>query len=596
MSAVLHRAVRLLQQGQAQQAEAELSAHLAANAQDIEALHLRGMARGKVGRIEEGARDLEQAAQTHPHKHAVLNNLGNLYRRAGRLEAAAEAYERATGAAPEFLDASYNLGLTLADLERLDEAEATLKSVLLRQAKHAPSLNVLGTIHARREALDQARACFDQALDAEPDMAIARVNRACLFKTLGLFEASRADFERALALAPNLAEAHFQYASLLRTCADIEGARLAYVNALRLAPMRADIHKDYASLRWELGEGEAATDQLDAVLAQAPDAGLFVARAEIQMRTGRAEQAEISAGQAVAADASLARARALRGELRFRLGRHEDGLADLREAHRLSAGQDFAGRHQLVEALLLEEGLEEANQLLDIEPPAPHLQKHIALKSLAWRLSGDDRYKQFYDYDRFTQKRFIETPPGYASLDAFNAALAEEIRALHATEAQPIDQTLFGGTQSAGRLWDEDNPVISALSQALLGAADAFVAGLPDDAAHPFLRRKSPDLKLTGAWSVRLRSGGGHVDHVHPAGWISACYYVAVPESVMAGERAGWLRLGASGVVGLDLAAERYVKPEPGAVIFFPSYMWHGVEAFESDEVRVTAPFDLLPA
>ena len=29
--------------------------------------------------------------------------------------------------------------------------------------------------------------------------------------------------------------------------------------------------------------------------------------------------------------------------------------------------------------------------------------------------------------------------------------------------------------------------------------------------------------------------------------------------------------------------------------IFFPSYMWHGVEPFESEDVRVTAPFDLLP-
>jgi putative 2-oxoglutarate-Fe(II)-dependent oxygenase superfamily protein len=82
---------------------------------------------------------------------------------------------------------------------------------------------------------------------------------------------------------------------------------------------------------------------------------------------------------------------------------------------------------------------------------------------------------------------------------------------------------------------------------------------------------------------------------VHPAGWVSASYYVQVPESVMAGERAGWLRLGVPGLTGLALPAERYIKPEPGHAIVFPSFFWHGVEAFESDEVRVTAPFDLVP-
>lgn len=61
------------------------------------------------------------------------------------------------------------------------------------------------------------------------------------------------------------------------------------------------------------------------------------------------------------------------------------------------------------------------------------------------------------------------------------------------------------------------------------------------------------------------------------------------------GERAGWLRLGVPGVAGLELDAERYICPEAGAAILFPSYMWHGVEPFQSDDVRVTAPFDLLP-
>ena len=48
-------------------------------------------------------------------------------------------------------------------------------------------------------------------------------------------------------------------------------------------------------------------------------------------------------------------------------------------------------------------------------------------------------------------------------------------------------------------------------------------------------------------------------------------------------------------VMDAGRAGDETVMPEAGAAILFPSYMWHGVEPFEADEVRVTAPFDLLP-
>lgn len=602
MAASLQQIVQMLQQGDAARAEAELNTLLQTHPQDVEALHLRGLARGKIGRFADGVADLEAAARRHPQPQAVLNNLGNLHRRSGRPDLAAASYRRATGYAPGFIDAWFNLGVALAESGQVEEAIDAYQAVLALQPGHAASLNGLGNLAVTQGELDAALDWFDQAVSAQPDAAYIRVNRGCLYRTLGRLDAALGDLDLAVKLAPRFADAHYQRANSLRNLGRLDAARQDYVHALQCAPLRADIHRDQASLAWEMGEGAGATGLLDQVLRQQGDAGLQLVRAEILMRSGQPAEAERAASRALELDPANLPARALRGELRSKLGDRSAGLNDLREAFRRTvpaggaAAPDFAIRHQLVEALLPAGEVEEALTLLEAEPAAADLQKHIALQSLAWRMSGDGRYRDYYDYDRFTAKRMIETPPGYASLEAFNAALAREIERLHGSGAQPLDQTLFGGTQSAGRLWDQDSAVIRDLADALLAAARAFVASLPDDPGHPFLRRKSADLKLTGAWSVRLRSGGGHVDHIHPAGWISASYYVSVPESVMAGDRAGWLRLGASGVAGLDLPAERYIQPEPGAAIFFPSYLWHGVEPFVSDEVRVTAPFDLIPA
>lgn len=601
MTTVLNRAVQSLQQGNFLEAEQILASQLATNPDDVEALHLRGIARGKLGQFVTGAADLESAALKHAMPHAVYSNLGNLWRAGGELERALAAYKQAHALAPSFVDAYANSAVCLIDMGRDDEAADAYGKAIELDSSHFASLNGLGVLYMNQNRLNEAMELFDRALIVHPGAATALVNRGCLFRTLGNGAQARVDLEQAASQAPGLAEAQYQLASVLRMAGEHDQARQTYYNAVRADPYRADIHRDLASHGWELGQGEAATSFLEEALRRAPSADLHCAHAEIFMRTGRVKAALQSAQDAVALDAGHARGLALLGELQIVFGDVDDGLANARAgfaALKVTGGErrgDFTVRHQLAEALLGNGQPAEALELLEVEPNLKHLQKHVGLKTLAWRALGDERYRHYYDYDQFTRRVQIDTPPGYGSLEAFNAELLEVLDDLHSTRAQPIDQTLFGGTQSDGRLWDTDNPVILALSQSLMVAARQFVADLPDDPEHPFLKQKSDQLELSGAWSVRLSSGGGHMDHVHPAGWISGCYYVGVPESVMAGENAGWLRLGASGVRGLDMPAERYVKPEPGMVVLFPSYMWHGVEPFVSDEMRVTAPFDLLP-
>ena len=43
------------------------------------------------------------------------------------------------------------------------------------------------------------------------------------------------------------------------------------------------------------------------------------------------------------------------------------------------------------------------------------------------------------------------------------------------------------------------------------------------------------------------------------------------------------------------LGAEHYVRPEPGLLALFPSYMWHGTVPFGGEEPRLTIAFDIVP-
>jgi hypothetical protein len=36
------------------------------------------------------------------------------------------------------------------------------------------------------------------------------------------------------------------------------------------------------------------------------------------------------------------------------------------------------------------------------------------------------------------------------------------------------------------------------------------------------------------------------------------------------------------------------VKPEPGLLVLFPSYIWHGTVPFTSEEKRLSCAFDIV--
>ncbi|MGZ8348058.1 MAG: putative 2OG-Fe(II) oxygenase, partial [Allosphingosinicella sp.] len=208
--------------------------------------------------------------------------------------------------------------------------------------------------------------------------------------------------------------------------------------------------------------------------------------------------------------------------------------------------------------------------------------------SIAWRLLGDSRWE------------WLEGDPSFIGVYDLSGALpdldalAERLRALHLTTHPPLDQTLRGGTQTEGDLLARIEPEIRRLRQAIVEAVDSHVAQLPPfRPGHPLLVQQRSPIRFSGSWSVRLCGGGRHVEHFHPAGWISSALYIALPGEAERGPGdAGWLTLGEVTELNLDLAPIRKIEPRPGQLVLFPSTMWHGTRPFVAGE-RLTVAFDV---
>ncbi len=191
----------------------------------------------------------------------------------------------------------------------------------------------------------------------------------------------------------------------------------------------------------------------------------------------------------------------------------------------------------------------------------------------------------------------LGTLPDGTSIDAINHALLGALNARHGFAKHPLDQSLRHGSQTARSLLTDPEPSIRALLDAFAEPLTRYQQSLRADKSHPLSARNTGRATLSGCWSVQLRREGFHLNHVHPGGWISSAYYVAVPaETADPVARSGWLKFGEPRLPVPGALVERVIQPQAGRLVLFPSYFWHGTNPIRGAEPRTTVAFDALPA
>jgi hypothetical protein len=168
---------------------------------------------------------------------------------------------------------------------------------------------------------------------------------------------------------------------------------------------------------------------------------------------------------------------------------------------------------------------------------------------------------------------------------------------MHRASAQPIGQSVRGGTQTSGQLFVKNEPEMRVLTQALAEAIRQFYAKLPAaDSRHPLLKHRNMGAAFGPSWSVRFTGSGHHAAHFHPGGILSSACYICVPQSLAdKDEKPGWLEIGRPPVeLGLDLPPLETFEPKPARLVLFPSFLFHGTRPFTDGE-RLTVAFDLVP-
>jgi hypothetical protein len=178
-------------------------------------------------------------------------------------------------------------------------------------------------------------------------------------------------------------------------------------------------------------------------------------------------------------------------------------------------------------------------------------QQAWAYLALAWRITQDVRFPWLVD-DRLIQSCALNL----SKLEL--ATLASDLQSMHHARQAPLEQSVRGGSQTPGRLFGRSFASIQQLERLIHAEISRVISKFTPDVDHPFLSRLRHPFRMGGSWSVSLQSSGKHATEL-----------------------------------GLNLAPLKLIKPEPGMLVLFPSFFWHGTVPFESAISRLTVAFDV---
>ncbi len=183
-------------------------AFLELHPEHVDALHLRGIAAYRLGRLEEAATDLNRAIASAPRRADFRWNQTAILRSLGRLPDAEAQGQEAVRLAPDAPEAHNNLASVLKDLGRQGEAVAHYRRALELKPDYADAWSnlawALSLAGQAREAEDAAR----QALAINPRDANALNNCGTALMQQDRLRAAGECFERAVAIKPDFSVAH----------------------------------------------------------------------------------------------------------------------------------------------------------------------------------------------------------------------------------------------------------------------------------------------------------------------------------------------------------------------------------------------------
>ena len=550
------------------------------------------------GRLQDAQRLYREFIRANPGHAEAHHLLGVACMQMGNLLGAIETLTEATRLNDKNPNYFNNLGLAQFYRNDPESARANYQRALALAPKNADTLNNLGMAQQRLDDLDGAIASFKTALRITPDEPEILHNYGIALRDGGQHAAAMAALKKAIDVSGGIPDTHAALASLQFIFDQYDDALESCWAAVKLDPLHIDAHKTFKGLMNAMEREAERYDTFRWALETLPQNPKVYEQYGWELaQDEQFAEAEPILRRALEIDPDQAIALTCLGWSLSMQGQHDEALT-----HHARASVLEPDNPQILEShgqSLIRAGRagDAVGVLMKAHRIVPRLSSVIGTMTIAMAEADDPALNTIVDYDADVVTQTLPSPPGFSDIAAFNDALHAELEKHHQKGSLPLDQTMRGGTQIPNNLFRNASGHVLTVRTLIFDAIRSYVDGLADDPDHPFLRYINRDFQFTGAWSTILYGAGYDASHIHNEGWLSGVYYVKVPDLDVdrwaSGE--GCIQFGAppDAFVSERNRTRRLVRPQPGLLVLFPSYVWHGVKPFTQEGLRHSIAFDI---
>ncbi len=479
------------------------------------------------------------------------------------------------------------------------QAERLYRRVLEIDPRQGDAAHLLGVLRTAGGDSGEAISLLDRAVSLDPTVPAFHVSRVVALKALGRLEEAVAAYDTAIGLNPDDADCRYNQGLTLVELGRLDDALAAFDRALERNPRFPAALNNRALALQDQGRLNEAIDSFDrALLIDQNAAEVHNNRGLALQDVGRPEEAIFAFDEALRLQPKFAVAHCNRGDALCEVGRPGEALDSFGRALGIAPGFADAFCGQAVALLKKGDGhgaLGALDRCLELAPG--HI-RALAFKVIALQETGRvDEARALVDPARFPVRTSLQLSPRYAGLNDFLSALRDHVLAQPTLAWEPHGKTTRKGSQTA-RLSPQGGGVFADFVHFLKAAVDRFLGGLPVSTGHPHFFRVPREYRLS-IWATVLEGGGHQLPHIHPSGWLSGVYYVSLPPTITDDDRewAGWFEVGRP-PADLPVVAESestMIKPEPGLLLLFPSYLFHRTVPVRGAETRISIAFDVEP-
>tara|TARA_B110000438_G_scaffold271698_1_gene289788 strand:- start:195 stop:1583 length:1389 start_codon:yes stop_codon:yes gene_type:complete len=394
-------------------------------------------------------------------------------------------------------------------------------------------------------------------------------------------------FEKTIKINPNYAPAHNNLGQILQELGENKKAMKCFEKTIKIQPGLAAPYNNLGNLLLDVGENTKAVRCFERAIKIQPN--LFAAHNNLGTVFGLMKKYD----KAINCFKNAINLNYKHSMSHYNLGKAYKDSKNYSDAIKcFQIANTKRSRAEMLESIYFHSGVKNFLEILEKLSKEDPLNLRVA--TMAAYVSEKEKVDNSYPFCK-NPLEFVFTKNLKKEINEPNKFLNSLSKVLEMFDLtwQPATKSTTNGYHTSGNLFNNKDQILVKFQNLIKKQINEYKNFYKS--SNDYFIKHWPEKNEIEAWHVRLKKGGYQKSHIHPAGWLSGCFYLKIPKILK--DNQGAIKFT---FTGYDYPEDKILPelvhvPQAFDIALFPSSLFHQTIPFSSQEERHVIAFDLMP-